>query len=86
VCVVLRHSRTTSFGTTLSAALDLYLPFPSRSFPTSCRCVSEVRRLVGWALDTQRPVSVSSTSKFGFGLVQSYVSVCVMVVLGNAVI
>jgi len=68
VCVVLRHSRTTSFGTTLSAALDLYQSFPSRSFPASCRCVSEVRRLYGWALNTQRSVSVASTSHFRSGL------------------
>ena len=38
------------------------------------------------ALDTQRPVSVASTSHSGFGLVaHKYVSVRVTVVLGNVV-
>jgi len=37
------------------------------------------------ALDTQGPFSVASTSHFSYGLVEYYVSVCVMVVLGNVV-
>jgi hypothetical protein len=52
-------------------------PLTYRPYHTSFWYVPEVRRLVGWvALGTQRPFSIASTSKLGFGLVvRNYVSV-----------
>ena len=75
---MLRHIRTRRFGDTPFADHNLYLSFPSCSSPTSFWYVPEDGCFVDWVvLDNQRPVSIASISKFGFGLVvQSYVSVC----------
>ena len=53
-------------------------PLTYRPYHTSFWYVPEVTQLVGWvALGTQRPFSIASTSKLGFGLVvRNYVSVC----------